>query len=196
MDNGLIIFVRNPKLGKVKTRIAATLGESATLKVYEKLLEHTVEITKTVNADKFVYYSDRIDYKDIWNEELYFKRQQQPGDLGERMRTAFEQMLLKYKKVIIIGSDCLELTSQLIEDAFEILKTGDIVVGPARDGGYYLIGMKKVYPEIFSNKAWSTNTVLTETLRDIEQLGLTVVQLSVLSDVDEASDLPSTWLNS
>lgn len=193
MKKAIIIFVRNPELGKVKTRLAVTAGNEAALNIYQKLLLHTLQVSKKSAADKFVFYHEKIELDDIWNEPGFYKIIQSGTDLGDKMKNAFAAIFERsYKQVIIIGSDCLQLTSQIITQAFEKLNNNDAVIGPARDGGYYLLGMKKLSGFLFDNKSWSTNTVFAETIKDFELTQLSFKKLPVLLDVDTEAD----WLES
>ena len=186
----LLIFVKNPELGKVKTRLAATLGDRQALRTYLKLLERTRLITAPLESDKIVYYSPEIQRDDLWDEEMYQKAQQREGDLGERMLAAFEEGFAQgYQQICIIGSDCYELTTEILRQAFETLSTHDLVIGPSTDGGYYLLGMRQLYPELFRNKHWSTASVSKETLEDADRKQLRWRALPTLSDVDEEDDL-------
>ncbi|MBL4625182.1 MAG: TIGR04282 family arsenosugar biosynthesis glycosyltransferase [Flavobacteriales bacterium] len=189
--NLLIIFVRNPELGKVKTRLAKTLGDKRALEIYRDLLRYTNNITMGSSSDKAVFYSHFIDDYDGWSNVAYQKYVQEGGvDLGARMDNAFELMFDKgYENVVIIGSDCLELTTDGLDEAFYALEEHDIVIGPAKDGGYYLLGMKKRHSEFFKNKKWSTENVFLDTLLDIRKLGLSYQVLDTLSDVDYEEDL-------
>ena len=194
MVNALIIFVRNPVLSAVKTRLASTIGDDRALRVYQRLLEHTRSTTLGIKARKLLYYSDQIDTSDAWDNDAYDKRLQVGNNLGERMRQAFETAFMEFasdtnNKVVIIGSDCMEITPGVIEAAFDLLDDRDIAIGPASDGGYYLLGMKRLHPELFEGKAWSTGTVLNDTLEDAERLGLSHTELPVLSDMDDIDDL-------
>lgn len=186
--NLLMIFTRNPELGKCKTRLAATIGDQAALEVYQLLLAHTVSITKNLEVTKEVHYSARIGEDDIWNQTIYNKKQQKGKDLGIRMYNAFQNGFnAGYTNIIIIGSDMYDLTQRDIENAFNALKTNDYVVGPAEDGGYYLLGMKKLNSTVFQNKSWGTNTVLQNTLNDLQ---LTNVKLlEERNDVDYYEDI-------
>lgn len=191
-NNILLIFTRNLIYGKVKTRLAATIGHDRTLSVYRLLLEHTAQLTKTIDATWIVYYSDAIADGDEWDNS-YLKTVQQGGDLGERMANAFDDNLKNgIKKVVIIGTDCYELTGGVIADAFAQLEQHDVVIGPALDGGYYLLGMKVFHPELFVDVAWSTPSVLKDTLSRCESLTLNYFLLPVLSDIDEERDLLHT----
>jgi uncharacterized protein len=186
----LIIFYRNPEIGKVKTRLAATLGDSAALAIYLYIAAHTKSITQHLPVDKAVYYSHYIDTEDNWQNTIYQKYLQTGADLGERMANAFTQGFQSgYRSICIIGTDCFELTSGIIDEAFVRLRIYDTVVGPARDGGYYLLGMNEYHPELFTNKLWSTNSVCDDTVQDFVALGLKYHKLPALTDVDEEKDL-------
>jgi len=191
-ENLLIIFVKNPVLGKVKTRLAASIGPEKALEVYQLLLDRTQTITEQLPGDKVVYYSDTIEQDDIWKENIYQKKLQQGPDLGAKMQQAFEQGFEQgYKYICLIGSDCYELSDEIIAEAFEKLQTVDLVLGPCLDGGYYLIGLKSLHPEIFTQKEWSTESVLQNTLQDAKRKKLLFALLPTLTDVDEEKDLIS-----
>lgn len=185
--NALIIFTRNPELGKCKTRLAKTVGNQSALDVYKYLLQHTANVSKQVNTERFVFYSETISIKDIWEDSYFQKKLQKGNDLGERMENAFLELLGTHKKVIIIGSDLLDLSTEIIEDAFYKLDTHDVVIGPAEDGGYYLLGIKKLHQNIFKNKAWGTETVRKDTLNDLQNS--TVFLLKELNDIDTFEDV-------
>lgn len=191
MKPALIIFARRPVEGKVKTRLAKTIGSSEALSVYRQLLNYTHSVLLTVDADRFVYYSDEIDEKDHWLNRHYFKRLQAEGDLGDKMKQAFDELFqMGYQKVIILGTDCPELESQHIQNAIIELDEKDVVIGPAKDGGYYLLGKKKMIANLFGNKLWSTDQVFNQTLSDLERLNISYSLLSTLTDIDEEAD----WL--
>jgi len=189
-DNLLIIFYRNPEKGKVKTRLAATLGDEKAFLIYLELARQTRTVTILLDFDKAVYYSTKIDDHDLWTED-YGKFVQKGNDLGERMHNAFaEGFALGYKSICIIGTDCYELSSHEIREGFQYLKDHDVVIGPTEDGGYYLLGMNKLHTQLFEKKKWSTETVSDDTIKDIEQAGLTFFELVTLRDVDAEEDLP------
>jgi len=191
-ENLLIIFIKNPILGEVKTRLAASIGPEKALEVYHLLLDRTQAVTKLVPYDKVIYYSDSIIQDDSWDENTYKKEVQQSTDLGEKMESAFHKGFEQgYKNICLIGSDCYELSDEVIEEAFDKILACDMVLGPCLDGGYYLIGLKKVFPEIFRNKKWSTDTVLQETLQDAKEKKISFSLLPTLTDVDEEKDLIS-----
>jgi rSAM/selenodomain-associated transferase 1 len=189
MSRGLIIFVKNPEPGKVKTRLARSIGAEAALAVYKRLLQHTKDITSKVDARRVMFYSSWIDDQDGWERPKYEKRVQSGTDLGERMANAFSLVLNGVDQAVIIGSDCLELTAGIIDQAFAALERFDAVIGPARDGGYYLLGIKQFHPELFDGKEWSTSTVFQDTAADLRVLGLSYEALPVLSDIDDVDDL-------
>lgn len=187
-DRLLLIFTRNPKLGKCKTRLAAVIGDQAALDIYMILLRHTAAITKDLDCSKEVYYSEEISENDLWDKDNYAKQLQEGNDLGERMYNAFKSGFQKgYKKIIIIGSDIYDLNSETIEAGFNSLENSDFVIGPAADGGYYLIGMKTLNHEIFLNKNWGTETVLEDTLSNLTHKEVQLLQIK--NDIDVYEDL-------
>ena len=193
MKQALLIFAKNLIYGEVKTRLAATVGNDAAFSVYKELLQYTKEITKDIPADKIIFYSNRIEEEGIWRNENCNKQIQMGNDLGERMQNAFAYAFEnEYEEVNIIGTDCFELTSSIINDAFNRLKNYDVVIGPAKDGGYYLLGMKKLYSEIFQNILWSTDRVLQQTIAICKRESLSCHLLQVLSDIDDEKDLLKT----
>lgn len=192
VDRGeaLILMVKNPELGKAKTRLASTMGDEAALKWYRYLLNHTRETTQLVPATRYLYYSSFIDEEDEWSPESFVKSLQPEGDLGQRMQKAFAQTFAKgHSRVLIIGSDCLDLRVHHLKDAYQALQKHDFVIGPASDGGYYLLGMNSLENSLFENKAWSTEGLFAETLANIKALNKTVALLPELSDVDFEDDL-------
>ncbi len=188
MKTALIIFTRNPELGQCKTRLAKTVGDQSALDIYKYLLQHTANVSKHVNADRYVFYSVDSNQDDIWSTTHFIKRLQKGNDLGERMHNAFDELLNSgYKKVIIIGSDLLDLNTEIVEHAIKTLDDNDVVLGPAEDGGYYLLGLKELLPKLFKNKAWGTETVRKDTLEDLRNK--TVSLLQPLNDIDTFDDM-------
>jgi rSAM/selenodomain-associated transferase 1 len=186
--NLLLIFARNPELGKAKTRLAKTVGDETALEIYKFLLEKTREVSLEVTSDKAIYYSVKIREHDIWDRNNYQKHQQVGKDLGFRMQHAFKKSFdAGYQKVMIIGSDLFDLTTQNIEKAFKELDNNDIVIGPAEDGGYYLLGMKSLQKKVFKNKDWGTETVRQDTLADLKDKK--VFLLEELNDIDVFEDI-------
>jgi uncharacterized protein len=190
--NALIIFIKNPQLGKVKTRLARTMGDEKALDIYNELTHITRENAKILRAVKrHVFYSDFIDKTDGWSSKLFEKWVQIGEDLGARMANAFSEIFKKQEKVCIIGSDCPTLSPAIIQQAFEALDTHDFVVGPSTDGGYYLLGISKsvdAFQFVFENMEWSTETVLAETVKRISGKGKSLYFLPELTDIDEEKD--------
>ncbi len=186
--NLLFIFVRNPELGKVKTRLAQSIGDNTALEVYKFLLEKTKKITSNLDYDRAIYYSEKIRNNDIWKKNKYQKFQQEGDDLGIRMKNAFKNSFDSgYEKVLIIGSDIYDLTPSHIDEAFKKLDSNDVVIGPAIDGGYYLLGMKRLHTTIFKNKEWGTSSVREDTLSDLQKVNVHLLQ--ELNDVDVIEDI-------
>lgn len=190
-QEAIIVFLKYPELGRSKTRLAVTVGNNNALKIYKALLTHTNLITKNLKPDKYLFYDKFSENKMPWGDDIYFTAYQKESDLGGRMEDAFQQLFAKgYQRVIIIGSDCYELSQTIIEDALEALKKQEVVVGPAKDGGYYLLGLNKMIPQLFTNVAWSTEEVFQTTVDTLKKLGLTYATAPTLSDIDTFEDLP------
>ena len=184
----LLIFTRNPELGKAKTRLAKTVGDETALEIYKFLLERTRDISSKVNADKAVYYSVKTRENDIWNPNIYQKHQQFGEDLGIRMLNAFKNGFeAGYKKVMIIGSDLYDLSEKNIEKAFVALNTNDVVIGPAEDGGYYLLGMNSLQENVFKNKEWGTASVRKDTLNNLTDKKVKLLEFK--NDIDVYEDI-------
>ncbi|MGB3586544.1 MAG: TIGR04282 family arsenosugar biosynthesis glycosyltransferase [Tunicatimonas sp.] len=191
----LIIFAKVPELGKAKTRLAVSVGNEKALEIYQALLSHTHAVTSSISQDKIVYYTPHIVTDDQWEGDIFHKALQSAGDLGERMQQAFAQGFAQgYSRICIIGTDCFELTTQHLTDAFTALHEHDVVLGPSQDGGYYLLGMNQLYTSLFSNKEWSTESVAENTRDDVTQLALSLKELPVLNDIDTVEDLKQSPL--
>jgi len=187
-ENLLLIFTRNPELGKCKTRLAAAVGDETALAIYIFLLEHTVSVTRDLKVSKEVHYSEAIREKDLWDPRVYQKKIQHGTDLGERMANAFKAGFKSgYKRIAIIGSDLYDLSTEDLEEAFNMMRSNDFVLGPASDGGYYLLGMTHFIPSIFKNKDWGTFSVLIDTLADLKNKN--VYLLETRNDVDVLEDI-------
>lgn len=186
--NLLLIFTRNPELGKCKTRLAATVGDEIALNIYKFLLNHTAAITKDVNVAKQVWYSEEIWKDDIWDNHFFDKKLQEGADLGIRMANAFlEGFAAGFERIIVIGSDMYDLNQTDIDNAFTALESSDFVVGPAEDGGYYLLGMNAFNPDVFKNKTWGTETVLEATLNNLKNENIKL--LETRNDIDLYEDV-------
>ncbi len=187
----IIIFLKYPELGRSKTRLAATIGNEKALKVYKELLEHTHLISKELNLDKYLFYDKVTSRKMPWRDDIYHTAYQVESDLGGRMQNAFESLFNKgYERVVIMGSDCYELTKEIIEEAFEKLKSKEVVIGPAKDGGYYLLGLTQLIPQLFTDVKWSTDEVFSSTVKALNSLKISYDTTAVLSDIDVYDDLP------
>ena len=191
--NLLIVFAKNITGGKVKTRLAASIGAKGALAVYKALFDITQSESSSVkNADLRIYFSHEILDKPWPKAEKFI---QCPGNLGDKMKAAFKSGFAdSYTNIIGIGADLADLTADLIEDAFEKLTAHDFVFGPAEDGGYYLVGTTLPQLYIFENKPWSTETLLTETLAEIEANKHSVSTLKTLNDIDVLQDLKASRL--
>ncbi len=187
-----IVFAKNGELGKVKTRLAQTIGNEGALRVYLDLLQITEDVSSAMeNVQLRIYFSDYI-LEDRWpGKEKYI---QQGTDLGQRMKNAFEQGFNDgFTSIVGIGADLPEINPTLISDAFHALESSDFVFGPALDGGYYLVGMsfeKGFY--IFENKPWSTEELFILTKTEILENQHTLHELETLNDIDTLEDLKAS----
>jgi rSAM/selenodomain-associated transferase 1 len=189
--NILLLFIKNARLGTVKTRLAATIGSQAALQIYQILLTKSRESALLSNSDRWLWYSDEITEKDEWSSDFFTKKVQSSGNLGDRMSDAFRQAFeAGAEKVVIMGSDCPEITGEIIDAAFNLLAANNVVIGPTFDGGYYLLGMNQYYPGLFDNVEWSTENVFPTTIEICANAGLSVGLLPQLSDIDHEED----WL--
>ncbi|ARN78690.1 glycosyltransferase [Nonlabens spongiae] len=187
----LIIFTRNPELGKGKRRLAADVGDEAALEIYKFLLDHTRSITKNLNVTKQVWYSERVHLDDDWDNAVYEKYAQQGDDLGARMHHAISEALKTHDTAIIIGSDLYDLSQEDLEYAFAKARQHKAVIGPAEDGGYYLLGFRKNIVEgIFEDKKWGSDSVLEATLADLKQVDY--YKFKERNDVDYVDDIAYT----
>lgn len=188
--SALIVFVKNPVKGHVKTRLAAGIGDDKALEVYMLLMEHTRDVAKSVPVTRNLFYDTSIVENDKWSSSDFDKYVQFNGDLGERMANAFQETFAQgLKKVVIVGSDCPYLSPFIIRKAFERLDSHDVVLGPTFDGGYYLLGMKEFIPELFQNIPWSTEEVFGASKEVLDSLGKTTALMPLLGDVDHKEDL-------
>jgi uncharacterized protein len=197
MNNGrlLIIFTKNPEAGQVKTRLAQAVGDEKALEVYEVLREHTALVTANVETERMVYFSRFIPPSDLFLTNTFTLKLQEGADLGERMlhaiRTGFAT---GFRHIVLIGTDCYELSSEHINQAFTALERSDAVVGPAIDGGFYLIGLNRLVPELFLNRQWSTPDVFRETIEILQRFAIPYELLAPLPDIDTFEDLKKSAL--
>ncbi|MFN8280502.1 MAG: TIGR04282 family arsenosugar biosynthesis glycosyltransferase [Saprospiraceae bacterium] len=183
-DNLLLVFLRNPVPGKVKTRIAAETNEAQALEIYEHLYAHTIRVVKQCKVNVRWCFSDFVP-ENMMHEDTQI---QQGNSLGERMLQAFSSALKEYKRAVVIGSDCPYLIAEDIDVAFHSLNKHDVVFGPAEDGGYYLMGMSSIQEELFKEIDWGTDKVLRQSLEACQILNLNTSLLKTYPDIDHYSD--------
>lgn len=195
MEKVLLIFIKNPELGNVKTRLAKSIGKDKALQVYKELLKKTINAAVKTDARRQVWYSTFIDYEDGISSDSFEKYLQTGSGLGQRMSNAFHQAFEEgIDRAVIIGSDCPSLNEIVIKDAFDRLKKNDLVIGPSEDGGYYLLGMNRFSEIIFKDIEWSTESVFDSTIQKAKEEGLKVFLLPVLNDIDNLEDLKKSSL--
>ena len=183
----VIVFVKNIKLGKVKTRLARTIGNQGAFEVYSELVKVTEKATKNISADLRIYFSDAV-VASKWPNT--YKTVQQGSNLGERMLNAFKKGFNDgYERIVLIGSDLPNISETHINSGLEKLLTKDVVFGPAEDGGYYLIGLSKIHHFIFENKPWSQSNLLEETIAELNKKDIKFATLVTLNDIDTFEDL-------
>ncbi|MBD1999914.1 TIGR04282 family arsenosugar biosynthesis glycosyltransferase [Leptolyngbya sp. FACHB-541] len=199
--NHLIVFTRYPEVGKTKTRLIPALGAAGaaalqrqmtefTLKRVEKLAQQQDRLNSPLSVEIRFAGGDRSLMQD-WLGSRWSYQPQATGDLGERMRLAFQSAFeTGSKHVVTIGIDCPELDSATLAQAFQALQEHDLVLGPATDGGYYLIGLRSLIPELFSGIDWGTDQVFWQTMTAAEAKELAIATLAPLTDVDHPEDLP------
>ena len=189
MQKGIIIFQKNAELGKVKTRLAETMGNREALEIYQLLVSYTHQQVQQVPCHKLLYFSEFLEKSPEWENEAYSLKIQTTGILGEKMANAFQSEFENgFTQLIIIGTDCPEINPKIIEEAFEKLTKVDVVVGPATDGGYYLLGMNQFIPGLFKDIPWSSEEVLSATKNFLVTNDITFDMLPLLSDVDYQED--------
>lgn len=191
----LIVFTRNPVKGKVKTRLAASTSDDFAMRIYKKLREHTRKAALESGADLAAYYADYLPESDIFYSTGAQVFLQKGSDLGIRMLNAFKQGFSdNYRRIVLVGTDCPELTGNILRKAFALLEQKSAVLGPAKDGGYYLIGMRNLLPALFIGKQWSTPHVCREAIDVLEHHRIDYALLQALSDLDTVEDLRNSNL--
>ncbi|OUL37628.1 hypothetical protein BV372_01320 [Nostoc sp. T09] len=192
----LIIFTRYPEPGKTKTRLIPALGDIGAANLQKQMTEYTIFQAKELQKATTISFEVRfvggnLQLMQDWLGLALVYKSQGEGDLGERMMRSLEDAFQSgMEQVIIIGTDCPGVNSQLLASAFEQLRTCDIVLGPALDGGYYLIGLRHLMLELFANIGWGTPQVLQQTVDIAQKFDLSHIYLPLLSDVDYPEDLP------
>jgi len=202
----LIVFTRYPQPGKAKTRLIPALGAAGAAALQRQMTELTLsQVQSAINQHPFaveIWFAgtrspeagspeiDRILMQD-WLGNHWVYQPQGSGDLGAKLSQAFEAAFADgMERVVTIGTDCPELDASILIQAFQALEDHDLVLGPATDGGYYLIGLRQFVPALFAEIAWSTAAVLQQTINIAEQLGLSIAYLNSLTDIDRPEDLP------
>jgi rSAM/selenodomain-associated transferase 1 len=188
----LTVLLKAPRLGTVKTRLAAHLGPESALAAYRRLVEALLaKLSPLPHVDLRFAPDDAGSEIAHWLQSGWTSSPQGAGDLGVRLEQTFTNHLSRSpERLVVIGADCPEVAPTDIQTAWSALEATDVVLGPATDGGYWLIGLKAPRPALFQNMPWSTDTLLKETLGRAAGLGLTVATLRTLSDVDTLGD----WL--
>ena len=186
-ENALILFLKYPKSGEMKTRLAATLGDDLAYQLYLCFLADISAMTRQVNAQMVIVYSGPADasFPDFPGVPCL---RQRGNDIGERMHEALLDVFAQgFERCVLVGSDIPDLPAFMINDALEILRSVDIVLGPGTDGGYYLVGCKKdsLRRSIFADIPWSTARVFSETIQRIAGAGLDAAELPQWSDIDD-----------
>lgn len=195
MQPTLIIFMRYPQAGTTKTRLIPALGAAGAAQLYRHLAERTLAQGITLQQQQAInieiWFTDgSVAQMQRWLGDARLYRSQPAGDLGQRMLTAFTTVFADGSdRIVLIGTDCPDLSTQHLSEAFAALVQHDVVLGPAQDGGYYLIGLRRPIPELFVNIPWSTAIVAQRTLTIATQLGLSVHCLPSLTDLDRPEDL-------
>jgi uncharacterized protein len=192
----LIIFTRYPEAGKTKTRLIPALGSFGAANLQRQMTEYTIFQVKELQKEIAISFEVRFaggnsQLMEEWLGSDLIYQSQGDGDLGSRMmRSLFSSFESGAEKVVIIGTDCPGVNTQVIATAFEHLHTFDMVLGPAIDGGYYLIGLRLSVPELFTNIDWGTAQVFQQTIDIADKLNLSRVYLPYLADIDRPEDLP------
>ncbi|TXE06183.1 glycosyltransferase [Seonamhaeicola algicola] len=186
----IIVFVKNAQLGKVKTRLAKTIGNKNALFIYNTLVGITKNAINNLNISKRIYFSETIENNTWPNTEAYV---QNGNNLGQRMQNAFTEAFADgYERVVLIGSDLPDINKSIIQNALTKLENNTCVFGPADDGGYYLIGLSKMTPSVFKNKPWSQPNLLQETTKELQENNITFSTLETLNDIDTFDDLKAS----
>jgi rSAM/selenodomain-associated transferase 2/rSAM/selenodomain-associated transferase 1 len=198
-DSALIIFARYPQSGVVKTRLASKLGKNWATQFYQSCAEHIFTEARKLpgNVAKYIFCAETTHLPEMrqWAGSSFCYVAQTEGDLGEKMYHAFSTIFQHgIQKAIIIGTDIPDLSADILNRSFKELTTYDTVIGPSSDGGYYLLGMKKLIPELFRNIPWSSEHVFEKTLREINKQNLTLAFLQELMDIDTADDV-HRWIS-
>jgi len=198
-NNCLLLFVKSPIKGQVKTRLAAETSGDFAVELYKCFVEDTISLAENldVHLELCFYPADRKTTFSEWLGQQHCYKAQMGNNLGERLRNAFESAFEEgFTNIVAIGSDSPDLPVNYLSESFEALAEYDTVIGPANDGGYYLIGFSKerFSPEVFDNISWSTNSVFEQTVSILKQHDRKMHLLPLWHDVDTIEDLKSLLL--
>lgn len=199
MLEALIIYSRYPEPGKTKTRMIPALGAEGAAQLQKEMSEHTVNLARQLQTERNIaievhFAGGNKSLMSDWLGEDLTYIPQVDGDLGNKMLTSFQKAFdRQYQRAVIIGIDCPDLSLNILNNAFDALVKKTLTIGVAEDGGYYLIGLNSIFPQLFGNIDWGTDKVLQQTKTIARKLNLDVEYLAVLSDVDRPKDL-DIWL--
>ena len=184
------VLARRAERGQGKRRLARTLGDEATLEIYRELLAACASAVAGSGLPATVYFDPVPGDRDIWTPDRFgYSLQPYGADLGKRIKDAAEESLTRFGGgVLLIGTDCPTLTPELLRVAADALATHDAVLGPSTDGGYYLLGLRRVEPRLFEGIAWSTGAVADQTRAVLAKAGLRTYELPALTDIDTEED--------
>jgi rSAM/selenodomain-associated transferase 1 len=181
----LVLFARYPLPGACKTRLIPALGPAGAANLHRRLTERTIAVLRMGNGPITVAFTGASEAEfAVWLGPEVLLAKQAEGDLTARLLACLDPA-----PVIFFGADTPELANRHVETAIEALRSHEVVIGPAEDGGYYLIGMRRAMPELLTDMPWSTELVLPETLRRLEQMGIAPYLLETLADCDRPEDL-------
>jgi rSAM/selenodomain-associated transferase 1 len=190
----ILLFVKYPEKGKVKLRLSVDINEDIVQELYRCFVEDTLTTVKKIDSQRFICFFPVEAQKKFqkWLGSKLLFLSQNGVDLGERMKNSFTDVFTKgFRRAVLIGSDSPDLPKRYIEQAFSILQTRDVVLGPTVDGGYYLIGfhMNTFTPSVFEDIPWGNQTVFQETVMKIKQAYRSLGLLPIWNDVDTIADL-------
>jgi len=195
LKKALLVFAKCPQPGLVKTRLAPPLLPEEAAELYRCMLcDIMAKVTLLPEVERYLFYEEGSDAREYFTEHAPGMTcfPQQGKDLGERMADAFHTVFaMGHQAVVVIGSDSPDLPIFFLSDAFDLLENGEseAVFGPSEDGGYYLVGMTQLYSQLFNDVPWSSDRVLSESMKRAEDIGITVSLLPIWHDVDIAADL-------
>ena len=187
----LIIFTRYPEPGKTKTRLIPALGEVGAAKLQRQMTEYTLSLVTISHLSTEVRFAGgNVQLMRDWLGSELIYQEQGEGELGVRMARSLSSAFQSgATQIVIIGTDCPSLNAEILTTAFHQLQQHDLVLGPAIDGGYYLIGLQRFIPELFVNIDWGTAQVLAQTVKIAQELNLSIFYLPELADIDRPEDL-------